>query len=249
MVRPVSLRAVAAAALVVALAFAAPRPARAQFATPPPDQPDLPVDAAFRAATVESLAAHVAATYVFPDVGERAARALRDKLKRGRYDHITGAKAFGDSLNADLRAVAHDLHLRVHYYNRTLPPSGAEDAAPSAEELARMAAQSRLRNYGFDRVERLAGNVGYLDLRGFEASPEAANVAEAALSFLGHTDALIVDLRRNGGGDPNMIMLILSHLYKGEERVHVNDFYLRTSGHTEEYWTSTSVPGPRTCTC
>src|SRR5207247_377913 len=147
----------------------------------------------------------------------RAARALRDMLKRGRYDRLTGAKAFGDSLNADLRAVAHDLHLRVHYSNRPLPPSGAGDAAPPAEEIARVAAQSRLRNCGFERVERLAGNVGYLDLHGFEASPEAADVAEAALKFLADTDALIVDLRRNGGGDPNMIMLILSHLYAGEE--------------------------------
>jgi len=181
---------------------------------------------------------------VFPDVGERAARALRDKLKRGRYDRVTGAKAFGDSLNADLRAVAHDLHLRVHYFNRPLPPAGA-DAAPSAEELARMAAQSRSRNYGFERVERLAGNVGYIDLRAFEASPEAGQVAEAALAFLAHTDALIVDLRRNGGGDPNMIVLILSHLYSGEERVHVNDFFHRADGKTEEFWTSTSVPGPR----
>jgi hypothetical protein len=244
MFRPIRPRTALAVALAIALPLAASS-ARAQFAAPPPDLPDLPVDAAFRAATVESLATDVELNYVFPDVGAKVARSLRDKLKRGRYDRITGAIAFNDSLNADLRAVAHDLHLRVHYFNRALPPQGAGDAPPSAEERARLLDQSRTRNFGFNRVERLAGNVGYLDLRAFEASPEAGEVAEAAMQFLAHTDALIVDLRRNGGGDPNMIVLILSHLYGEGERVHVNDFYERASGKTEEFWTSTSVPGPR----
>jgi len=231
---------------ILALSFLATAvpPASAQFAPPPPDQPDMPVDAAFRAATVESLAADIASTYVFPDVADKVAHTLRDRLKKGRYDGITSAKSLSDSLNADLHAEAHDLHLRVHYSYRPLPAEG-EGTGPSPEERARMQELSRERNFGFERVERLAGNVGYLELRAFEGSADAGAVAQAAMQFLGHTDALIVDIRRNGGGDPNMIDLILSHLYSDDDRVHVNDFYEREGNHTEEFWTTTTVPGPR----
>ena len=239
-------RAIRVLVLVTLWAVAAAGAARAQFALPPPDQPDLPIDAAFRRATVESLATNVASTYVFPDMAAKVAKALRDRLAHGRYDRITGAKEFSDSLNADLRALAHDHHLRVHYSNRPWPAGGGGDEAPAtADERARLEEQSRQRNYGFIRVERLAGNVGYIDLRLFEASAEAGEVAQAAMQFLGHTDALIFDLRKNGGGDPNMLLLLLSHLYGEDERVHVNDFYHRADGKTEEFWTTTSVPGPR----
>ena len=230
--------ALAAAVLVAA-------PARAQFAAPPTDQPDLAVDRATRLAVVESLAVKVEAEYVFPAVGKQVAKGLRDRAKKGRYDDLGRAMEFADTLRADLTALAHDLHLRVHYSHRPLPEHAHGDGAPSAEEIARVQAQSRRMNHGFDKVQRLAGNVGYLDLRAFDGSAEAGTTAIAALEFLKNSDALIFDLRRNGGGDPNMIVLLLSHLYAGDERVHVNDFYQRRGDLTEEYWTTTTVPGPR----
>jgi C-terminal processing protease CtpA/Prc len=42
-----------------------------------------------------------------------------------------------------------------------------------------------------------------------------------------------------------MIALLISYLYAGDDRVHINDFYQREGDRTEEYWTSTTVPGPR----
>jgi C-terminal processing protease CtpA/Prc len=42
-----------------------------------------------------------------------------------------------------------------------------------------------------------------------------------------------------------MIALLLSYLFSSEDRVHVNDFYEREGNRTVEYWTSTTVPGPR----
>ena len=241
----------AALVALVLVAAAAPQ-AHAQFSAPPPDQPDLAVDRATRQAVVESLATHVDASYVFPDVATKVARGLRERLKKGRYDRLGQAKEFADTLNADLKALAHDLHLRVHYSNRPLPAPGTEGAVgiggvagPAPAERERAAAQARRFNHGFERVERLAGNIGYVELRGFDGSPEAGAVAQAAMTFLARSDALIFDLRRNGGGDPNMIALLLSYLYSTDERVHINDFYQREGDRTEEYWTSTTVPGPR----
>jgi hypothetical protein len=229
--------------------FAAP--AGAQFGAPPSDQPDLVIDAESRAAVVESLATSIAAYYVFPEVGKSTARGLRERLRKGRYDRITSAKEFEDSLRADLGTLAHDLHLRVHYSHRPFPledpgsPAGGHDRIAAEAERERTQARARRLNHGFERVERLAGNVGYMELRAFDGSPEAGVVAQAAMSFLGRSDALIFDLRRNGGGDPNMIALLISYLYAGDDRVHINDFYQREGDRTEEYWTSTTVPGPR----
>jgi hypothetical protein len=210
----------------------------------------MAVDAATARAVVESLAVQVEAEYVFPDVAKKVAKGLRERAKKGRYDTIGQAKELSDTLNADLRALAHDMHLRLHYSNRPLPATAPGqdsngDHLPDPAEVARVAAQARRMNHGFDKVQRLAGNVGYMELRAFDGSPEAGKTAIAALEFLKNSDALIFDLRRNGGGDPNMIVLLLSHQYARDDRVHVNDFYQRRGDRTEEYWTTTTVPGPR----
>lgn len=108
-----------------------------------------------------------------------------------------------------------------------------------------MTEQSRVRNHGFERAERLPGNVGYLDLRHFSGEPEAQATAIAAMNFLASTDALIVDLRRNGGGHPMMIATLLSYFVPQGERLLFNTFYKREENTTEQYWTSPYVPGPR----
>src|SRR6185436_750876 len=62
---------------------------------------------------------------------------------------------------------------------------------------------------------------------------------------LGNCDALIVDLRRNGGGAPGMIQTLLSYLVEPGRRLHFNDFYEREGDRWVQYYTSPFVPGPR----
>lgn len=114
---------------------------------------------------------------------------------------------------------------------------------PTAEERTRALADERRRNFGFDRVERLDGNVGYIDLRGFSGTPEARDTAVAAMNFVADTDALIFDLRRNGGGSPFMIGILSSYLFT--EVVHLNDFYVRETDSRREFFTSAEVQGRR----
>ncbi|MGH7681488.1 MAG: S41 family peptidase [Candidatus Eiseniibacteriota bacterium] len=232
-------------AFALAAVVILPHPAAAQFGGPPPDQPNMYVSAAMRAATVESLATAIERKYVFPDVAKKTATELRARLKKGAYNGLDSAFAFCDSLSGDLRAIGKDRHFRVGYWNRDLPESVFLDSSPSNEERARADVQARRLNYGFEKVQRLAGNVGYLELRAFDGSPDGGRLAMAAMTLLDGSDALIVDLRRNGGGDPNLIMLILSWLFPADDRVHVNDFYLREGNTTEQYFTSTSVPAMR----
>src|SRR5205085_3772593 len=113
-------------------------------------------------------------------------------------------------LTTDLQAVSHDKHLRVGYSSEPIPErQNAEE--PTAEELDRFQTFLRQTNFGFEKVERLPGNVGYLDLRGFNPAQFAADTGAAAMNFLANTDALIIDLRRNGGGDPAMVAFLSSN--------------------------------------
>jgi len=230
-----------AAGLLAACAVAAAALAQAP---PPADQPDLAVDAATRRTVVDTLCDRVIAHYVFPDKAREVARAVRRRFAAHEYDRITSARELADSLTAHVQAVAHDLHLRVHYRYDPIPAQAA-DGPPPESELRRMREQGRLLNYGFERVERLRGNVGYLDLRQFSGDPDAQATAVAAMNFLASTDALIVDLRRNGGGSPAMIATILTYFQAPDARLMFNTFYQRDGDRTEEYWTSPYVPGPR----
>ena len=146
--------------------------AHAQFDGPPQDQPDMPVTAAVRAATVESLAVAVERSYVFPDVANRTAAALRAKLKQGGYNGLDLATTFGDSLSNDLRAIGKDRHFRVGYWNRELAPDAFTDKGPSPDERSRDSLQARRLNHGFERLMRLSG--GRVRLRHQE--PEARHV-------------------------------------------------------------------------
>ncbi len=231
----------AAACVCAALALACRAGAQAP---PPASQPDLPLDAATRRVVLDSLCAEVTRHYVFPDRAQLAVKAIRRRAAAHAYDGITSSAAFADSLTAHLQAAVPDLHLRVHYRYDPIPPA-TDDGPPPPAELAKAHEQERRRNYGFERAERLPGNVGYLDLRSFSGDPAAQQTAVAAMNWLGNTDALLVDLRRNGGGSPAMIATLLTYFVAEDDRLLFNTFYQREGDRTEEWWTSPYVPGAR----
>jgi hypothetical protein len=217
--------------------------ARAQ-APPSGGQPDLTIDAALRRAVIDTLCDRVDRYYVFPDRAKIATKAIRKRYNAHEYDRITSAQEFADSLTAHMQAAVPDLHLRAHYRHEPIPVDMGEDQ-PDSAEAAHEAEFNRRMNYGFEKMERMPGNVGYLDLRGFSGDPAGQATAVAAMNFLSNTDALIIDLRRNGGGHPKMIATILTYFTKPEDRLLINRFYHRENNETNEYWTSPYVPGPR----
>ena len=98
-------------------------------------------------------------------------------------------------------------------------------------------------NCGFEKVERFPSNVGYLKFNFFADPKVCGPTATAAMGLLAHVDALIVDMRENGGGDPRMVAYVTSYLFK--ERTHLNDLYVRPTNKTHEFWTDPSLPGSK----
>src|SRR5215469_13243323 len=173
------------------------RPAMGQG--PGGDQPDLTIDTATQNAVIDRLTKLLHENYIFPETAAKMEAALRDHQQKRDYDKLTSAKAFAEALTSHLQDVSHDKHLRVQYSFRPIPPE-TENHEPSEEQRAQFREFLRTSNCGFEKVERMPGNVGYLELRGFLPASECAETVVAAMNFLANTDAMIIDLRRNGGG-------------------------------------------------
>jgi hypothetical protein len=237
--------AVALLALGLTLGASGPGARTARSAETAPSRPDLPIDAAMRSAVIEGVAERIENRYVFPEVGKRIAASLRSRAAAKRYGGITGAAALCESLTAELRAIGKDRHLRVDYSVQPRPmPKTGPDETPTPEQLAARRADFAYENNGFRKVERLPGNVGYLRLDRFVDPELAGETAVAAMSFLAHTDALIVDLRQNGGGTPLMVALLASYLLEPTP-VHLNSIYNRIEDETKQIWSFAYLPGPR----
>jgi C-terminal processing protease CtpA/Prc len=63
------------------------------------------------------------------------------------------------------------------------------------------------------------------------------------MGFVSHVDAIIYDMRENGGGDPKMVAFACTYLF--DKPTHVNDLYNRKEDKTTQYWTLPYVPGIR----
>jgi hypothetical protein len=221
-------------ALVVPAGFS-----QAQLASPS-------VDATQKQAIVDEISTLLNANYIFPETAKKVEDALRAKLKNGDFDKLTVAADFARAVSAVILEVSKDRHTGFAYN-----PAMAEDLrrlAGQSEEEAKKVRERRLEaarrdNFGFRKVERLAGNIGYLDFRMFASPDEAGATAVAAMNFLAYCDAVIVDLRQNGGGDPAQIQLISSYFFA--EPVHLNDLYFRAADRTDNFWTLPYVPGPK----
>lgn len=192
-----------------------------------------------RQQVVEQMLAEIEQGYVFPEVAARIAAQIRSHLAEGAYDDLVDAAEFCTTVTNHMQAVCGDKHLRLR-----VQQAGRAIHARTPEEYRQAAA---LENHGFNKVERLPGNVGYLDLRGFHSPDVAGETAVAAMNFLANSSALIIDLTQCPGGSPAMIQLLTTYLMD-ERPVHLNSFYFRPADLTMQTWTLPYVPGKRMST-
>ena len=225
-------------ALLCAIALSVANVAVAQ-----PEQPDLTIDAATRTQVIDAILKRLNDSYVFPDVAKKMEQSIRERVDKKEYDQITSAKEFATTLTKDLQAISKDKHLRVRYSHSPIPERGPR-REPTAEEREQRKRDMNWMNHGFVKVERLRGNIGYLEFLNFADEELGADTVAAAMNFINGTDSLIIDLRGNGGGNPAMVALICSYLF-GPEPVHLNDLYWREGDRTDQFWTKKEVAGKR----
>lgn len=177
--------------------------------------------------------------YVFPDKAKDAADVIRSRQEAGSYAGLT-EQELSERLTAELFELCSDKHLRVRVRAPELQEAGTTKEAAEATWREYM----RTTNYRISRAERLEGNVGYLDLRGVPSPAEGGRAIAAAMELVSHTEALIIDLRKNRGGDPDGVIFWCSYFFPDAE-THLNSIFEASTGQTKQYWSLAYLPGER----
>jgi len=228
-------------ALTLAIAgLAATAPAQTTMSTgeePPPADDD------FKAALIDSVAAALNEGYVFEDVAKNMEKHVKKELRKGAYDEYTTIPDFARALTEGLREVSGDRHIGVRYASDEEIQAFLEQEEDSDLDRERELEEQRRENFQFQKIEILPGNVGYLKFNAFVHAPLSGPTATAALNFLAHTDALIIDLRDNGGGSPSLIQYMTAYFL--EESTHLNSFHTRQGDSVHQFWSLPYVPGPK----
>lgn len=170
--------------------------------------------------------------YPLTEVSLKMINYINEKQKKGKYNQFKDINDFTSQLTNDLRKISNDDHIRVTPYEKIPDDLLAEIKLGYPEN-----------NYGFKKVEIMPGNIGYVNLTTFNNPKTAGPTAIAAMNFVANSNALIIDLRTNGGGDAAMAQLISSYFF--DKSTHLTDYFIRKDSITEQRWTQEWVPGKR----
>lgn len=147
--------------------------------------------------------------YIQEDLREPITRSLKaHRMNFSQNDPLQ----FASDVSADLFVTSSDKHLKLLYdptlFRELTQPRGARNRAalPNARSLTQ--------NYGVPEVRLMDGNIGYVRISNFEGGHEAMRRIDAAFAFLNSADALIVDLRGNGGGDADFVRYVQGYLFE-----------------------------------
>jgi len=183
----------------------------------------------------------IIANYVDLDLGKKMSESLNTK----NYYSIKNPNEFAQKLTNDLQFISKDKHLKLNFE----PERIAQNKIKTSLEDSLIAIQKQVKNmkrsnFGFLEQKILEGNIGYLDLRYFADVEYAKETIEASMAFLANTNAIIIDLRQNGGGVPSSLKLLSSYFFN-EKPVLLNTFYNRSTDETEEFLTEKNIKGKR----
>ncbi|HEX8240242.1 MAG TPA: S41 family peptidase [Allosphingosinicella sp.] len=120
----------------------------------------------------------------------------------------------GDALAGEvtglLREISRDAHFKFGYSADAMP-AGAFDPPSGDAVAAAKVRTARINNFGVLKAERLPGNIGLIDFDQFTDPADMRRPLAAAMELLRHCDAMILDMRFNGGGHARGAALAISY--------------------------------------
>ena len=192
---------------------------------------------------VGEVRALIARDYVVPEMRKPLDAALARGLAAGRYANVDPME-LSNRLTGDMAAVAHDKHLYIHFS----PDEAKSLAAGPADDASDVyfgrdgywAKIARDNNQGVLKLEVLDGNIRTLNYRAFfwAGEPTKAAIAQA-MAFLRGGDAIVIDLRNNGGGSPEAVRYLASYFVPAGTKLVT--FYLKQDPPTTSI--AEAVPG------
>lgn len=157
--------------------------------------------------------------YIFLDKAEAMNKRLDEGLQSGEFDGIKREEDLAVALTKALQEITNDKHLVVY------PPR--EVRVEEDPEGAFLRSLSRYRNPMIKSVQLLDNNVGYFDMRFFGGGESARKKIDQVMEQLESADALIVDMRNNGGGSISTVQYMCSYFFDGDHIL--NSMYSRVN--------------------
>ena len=176
--------------------------------------------------------------YIFPDSAAQYGDKLLRTLESGEYDTLQDASTFAKAVTGDLQKITNDKHLKF----RLIEPSDVgEEKEGSLHHPVRLFRLGQKEHLGFYRLDWLEGNIGYLDLRRFYSPTVAKEMLVNAMNFLSGANAIIIDLRKNQGGDLDPVFSSYFLNYP----TRLSSIYYREGDFTQETGTIEKIEGQR----
>jgi hypothetical protein len=179
-------------------------------------------------AIVDTVCDKVERGYVYADKGKQISDHLRGQLHAGIYDSYTEPDKLATKLTNDMRQVCYDGHLAVR--TDAMAPVGPITSVTPQPGPPPMPKEE---NFNLKKVDILPGNIGYFRLDGFTGDHDVLPVLEHALHFLERSQALIFDVRYNGGGSGGMVNLIECYLFN--KKTEMNGLINRSGKDTTHF--------------
>lgn len=200
-----------------------------------------PFDDKARKQVIQAFIRELHRAYVFPDKAEAMDREINQRQKQHSYDAIASRLALAHALTSDAQRVSRDKHLRIEL---GCPGQMARPDNDPASTAGRPAGPpSPDAPHVFGKSQRLDGNVAYLDIATFGVPAGAArDEIKETMNAVADAAAIVFDLRKNNGGDPETVALVTSYVF-GKEPVHLNSLQWRVSGRTDDFFTDPNVQG------
>ncbi|CAM4236859.1 S41 family peptidase [Pseudoalteromonas byunsanensis] len=190
--------------------------------------------------TIAKLSSILVEEYVFEDIAKNVSAKLQSDFNAGKFSQYQNPESFAKALTKWLQIQAKDRHLRVRMNPNTDSKVGAK--ARLQQELL-MPAPVGIGSQGVIEASMLEGNIGYLKLNGFHVLDDAKPYLDAALTLLSSSEALIIDVRKNGGGSPHTVQYLCSYFFA--DKLLLNSLYYREGDETQDFYVLSDVGGKK----
>jgi len=178
--------------------------------------------------------------YVYPDLGKEYAKEISKLYLSSEFDHVGDPKEFGEKVTDALQKLTNDKHIKFRLIEAS---ELGENTKGSLHHPVRYHRLGQKEHLGIFRLDWIENEIGYLDYRRFYNQKKAKKMLTDALRFLSIANAVIIDLRENGGGSGNLIPWLISYFLP--HPTQLTGTYYRNHDSLEEWWTLERVEGKR----